>query len=174
MKFSKAQLIPLYIILLSPFSWVAAQQAAPPKAPCDTPEHHQFDFWLGNWQVKDKDGKLQGSNNVTAILDSCVVSENWQSAQGDFVGKSYNFYDQQLKQWHQTWADNKGGVLYLDGKMEGDVMILQGSRPDKNGSIILHQISYTPLSDGKVEQRWLSSSDDGLNWQEAFLGYYQR
>jgi hypothetical protein len=163
----------LLLLLSSPTSRADDSQS-PASLPCDTAEHHQFDFWLGNWQVTGKDGKPQGSNKVMTILDNCVVSENWQSAQGGFVGKSYNFYDQQLKQWHQTWTDNKGGILFLDGQLQGNVMILKGSRPGKNGTKVLHQISYTPLSDGRVEQKWLSSNDEGQSWQEAFLGYYQK
>jgi hypothetical protein len=101
-------------------------------------------------------------------------SENWQSTQGDFGGKSYNFYDKQLKNRHQTWADNQGGGLFLDGQLEGGIMILQGKRPGKNGSTTLHQISYAPLNNGTEVQKWLTSTDNGLNWQEAFLGYYQK
>ncbi|MGS2721139.1 hypothetical protein [Paraglaciecola aestuariivivens] len=155
---------------------VQAQDVPPPpsKSACDTPQHKQFDFWLGNWQVSNKEGQLLGTNKVVSILDGCVVSENWQAANGDFSGKSYNFYDSQLKQWHQTWIDNKGGVLYLDGQLEGNVMVLQGQRLAKDGSTTLHKISYTPLPYDKVKQRWQSSKDNGQTWADLFVGYYKK
>ncbi|HEX8734313.1 MAG TPA: hypothetical protein VF721_03250, partial [Pyrinomonadaceae bacterium] len=28
------------------------QQAQPPTRPCDLPEGKQFDFWLGEWELK--------------------------------------------------------------------------------------------------------------------------
>ena len=174
MKCNKASLLPLLILLFSSMAWSADEPPKVVKKPCDSAEHQQFDFWLGNWQVSNKDGVLQGSNNVVSILDGCVVSENWQAAKGDFTGKSYNFYDNQLKQWHQTWVDNKGGVLFLDGNLQGNVMVLQGHRPNKDGSSTLHQISYTPGKDGTVEQKWLASKDEGQTWNELFLGYYHK
>ena len=174
MNVSKASLLPLLILIISPMAWSVDEPPKVVKQPCDTAEHHQFDFWLGNWQVSNKDGVLQGNNNVISILDGCVVSENWQAAQGDFTGKSYNFYDSQSKQWHQTWIDNEGGVLFLDGNLQGDVMVLQGHRPTTDGSLTLHQISYTLLKDGTVEQKWLASKDNGQSWKELFLGYYKK
>ena len=39
-----------------------AQDAKP--APCSAPEHRQFDFWLGDWEVKGPAGKVAGRNMV--------------------------------------------------------------------------------------------------------------
>ena len=30
------------------------------KPPCSAPEYHQFDFWLGDWEVTTPDGKPAG------------------------------------------------------------------------------------------------------------------
>ena len=38
----------------------AAQQAARPRA-CTSTEHHQFDFWIGEWDVTLPNGKAAGT-----------------------------------------------------------------------------------------------------------------
>jgi len=141
--------------------------------PCSSDEYRQFDFWIGDWQVKDAKDELVGHNKIYAILNGCAMSENWQSVSG-MPGVSYNFYDQAEKKWHQTWVDQSGGVLYLDGGMVNGSMILTGIRPDKTGNENLHRITWTPLKDGRVKQHWQSSKDAGKNWSDVFVGFYSK
>ena len=35
------------------------------KAPCNEARFRQFDFWVGEWEVKDASGKVVGHNSVT-------------------------------------------------------------------------------------------------------------
>ena len=60
----------------------AAPAAAPP-APCGAAENRQFDFWLGEWEVRVPAGGLAGLSQVSAILDGCVILERWQGQGGD-------------------------------------------------------------------------------------------
>lgn len=158
----------LFLVFISMSA--GAQQSVPD---CTSKAHRQFDFWVGNWVVKDKDGNLQGYNNIQLLLNDCTLQENWQGAKGS-SGKSVNFYDRQTQKWHQTWIDATGGALYLDGGLQGNSMILKGTRPGSDGIPVLHKISYTPLEDGQVKQHWQYSQDDGKTWQDAFLGFYSR
>lgn len=149
-----------------------AQQSA--KAPdCKSAEHRQFDFWVGNWEVSDKDGDLLGHNHIKLILNDCVLQENWTGAKGS-EGKSFNFYDRQTQKWHQTWIDNAGNPLYFDGGMEKDTMVLKGHRLGRDGKPVLHKLSLTPLEDGRVKQFWQASRDEGKTWMDVFLGFYKK
>src|SRR4030095_7108901 len=96
--------------------------AAPP--PCSTPEHRQFDFWLGEWEVREA-GKVAGINRITPIVGGCARREKWTGASGT-TGTSLNMYDAVRKRWHQTWVDDKGNVLLLDGEWKGGRMGLGG------------------------------------------------
>ncbi|TQV75089.1 hypothetical protein FLL45_09105 [Aliikangiella marina] len=156
------------LLLLLSSSAIAAQ----PKL-CTSEAYRQFDFWLGDWQVKDAKGNAVGENKIYAILGGCAISENWLSARGN-KGKSYNFYDRAEKKWHQTWIDQSGNPLYLDGKYAAGKMILSGVRPNKEGKSILHRITWTPLKDGRVKQHWQSSADNGKTWADAFVGFYSK
>ena len=47
--------------------------------PCNTPEYHQFDFWLGSWEVQSPQGQVLGHNDVTSMNDGCILQEHWTS-----------------------------------------------------------------------------------------------
>ena len=141
--------------------------------PCSGDKHRQFDFWLGEWTAYSEDGEKQGTNNLRSIVGGCAMQENWSSAGGVFKGTSYNFYDENRKVWHQTWVDNSGGRLLLEGGLKDGKMVLEGSQLS-DGSEVLDRITWTPLPDGRVRQHWQRSADEGENWQDVFDGYYQR
>src|SRR5215218_6749456 len=68
-----------------------AQDAKPP-APCSAAEHRQFDFWLGDWEVKGAAGKVAGRISISSIHGGCVVYESWKGT-GGVTGTSFNVYD---------------------------------------------------------------------------------
>lgn len=147
--------------------------AAPPPPPCSWDEYRQFDFWIGEWEVRDGNGKLQGRNTIESILGGCALNESWEGATGS-IGQSYNSYDRQTRQWHQTWIDNGGLLLKLDGGLEGNAMVLRGAGKARGGAGIEHEITWTPLDDGRVKQHWRTSRDGGKSWNDAFIGFYAR
>lgn len=157
-----------FILLLSLLSGTSVMAEQNKK--CSSPEYRQFDFWIGDWEVKDASGKVVGFNKILPILDGCALSENWSSVSGN-PGVSYNFYDKEKGLWHQTWIDNNGGALYLDGGLIDGVMVLSSNLNDKAP---IQRISWTPLEDGRVKQHWQSSEDNGETWKDVFLGFYQK
>jgi len=149
----------------------AAAQGEGQPAPCSAPEYRQFDFWLGNWTVTEG-GKPSGKNQVSVVLDGCVVFEQWQGELG-YAGKSFNRYDAASGQWEQTWVDNHGGVLKLSGGMQDGKMVLQGENEVK-GKVSLNRITWTPNADGSVRQHWETSEDGGGTWTTVFDGLYRK
>jgi len=139
---------------------------------CDTPEHRAFDFWLGDWMVTKADGKPAGINHISAEYDGCVVHERYDVASG-YRGESLNIYDVGRKLWHQTWVDNSGLLLRLEGGLREGSMVLEGQTTGADGQITLHRITWTPHVDGSVRQLWQSTNQDGL-WQAVFEGRYEK
>lgn len=138
--------------------------------PCSTPEYRQFDFWVGDWNVESAAAPGTVSHNrITLINDGCTLREEYDTPQG-YVGTSLNFYDGLRKAWHQTWIDNQGGGLVLEGGLQGSDMVLQSA--DSGGQV--QRITWTPLPDGRVRQHWQSSTDGGASWTTAFDGIYSR
>jgi hypothetical protein len=149
-----------------------ADTPAAKPAGCTAAAHHQFDFWLGDWDVTDGKGKVAGRNRIVSLHDGCVLQESWSGA-GGFTGTSLNAYDADRKAWHQTWVDNNGGVLQLDGTFADGKMILAGASLD-DGKQVLQRITWERLPDGRVRQLWESSKNNGTTWTVAFDGYYAK
>jgi len=141
-------------------------------APCDAPEYHQFDFWIGTWNVYRPDGKLVGVNRIEREYDGCVVHEHYRS-QGAFHGESLNVYDAGRHSWHQTWVDNQGTLLLLEGGIEKGSMVLYGRTTSVDGKVTAQRITWTPNADGSVRQLW-ESSEDSVQWKTVFDGHYVR
>ncbi len=145
-------------------------KAAPAPKPCAAPEHRQFDFWLGEWDVTEK-RKAAGTNRITRILDGCAVREEWAGASGTH-GTSLNMWDAAARRWRQTWVDDKGNVLLLTGGRKGNRMLLEGEAPGDGGALLRHRITWSPLPGGHVRQLWDSTKDGGKTWEVVFDGDY--
>lgn len=154
---------------------LAAQETTPTVAPkaCTAPEHRQFDFWIGEWEVTTPKGELAGRNRIESILGGCALSESWTGARGG-SGNSYNAYDRPRRRWHQTWVDNGGLVLQLDGSFVDGKMVLSGETRDSSGAPVLHRIAWQETAPGAVRQLWETSGDGGRTWSVAFDGRYRK
>ena len=154
---------------------LAFAQNAPPPPTCDSAAHGQFDFWLGEWDVDGgQDGKTPvGKSTIIKISKGCALHENWRSTQGG-NGQSLNAYDSGSGQWNQFWIGADGVILRLAGGLQEGAMVMQGSLSMPAGKTQLQRITWTPLPDGRVSQRWETSDDAGKSWQVSFLGFYRR
>lgn len=149
------------------------QEAAKPPA-CTERQYRAFDFWLGEWEVSSN-GELAGVNTITSILGGCALHESWQGAGlGGVSGSSFNIYDRATGQWHQTWVDDSGTLLELNGGMRAGAMVLTGERPATDGKgVTKHRISWSRNGDGTVRQLWEASKDE-KSWTILFDGLYTR
>lgn len=141
-------------------------------AACDKPAYHQFDFWIGQWEVTNPDGELVGHNTIESVMGGCVLHESW-TGNGGTVGQSFNGWHAGRKQWHQTWMDNRGLVLELDGGLEDGSMVMSGERDTSAGTTVHERITWTPKDDGSVVQTWEQSAD-GEEWNKVFVGIYRK
>jgi hypothetical protein len=160
----------LMLLLVSP---APAQSGAPPVRACAAAEYHQFDFWLGEWNVTLPDGKVAGSNRIESIMGGCVLRESWTGVRGH-QGTSYNIYDSSHHRWHQIWVDDQGNLLELDGRFSDGRMALTGETIDSAGNRTLQRITWQETAPGKVRQLWESSNDGGKTWTVAFDGRYTK
>lgn len=151
---------------------LASVSSGAAAGPCETPGHRQFDFWLGQWEVRSPAGELVGTNSIEREYAGCVIHERYTTGAG-FKGESLNVYDARRQLWHQTWVDNQGTVLLLEGSLQGDSMVLQGEVAGEEGRTTTHRITWTPDSSGSVRQHWESSSEPG-QWTTVFDGLYTR
>ena len=140
-----------------------------------TDPHRQFDFWVGDWEVSDPQGRVVGRNRIERLFEEIGLQERWEGASG-LRGTSYNIHAG--GRWHQTWVDSSGTLLLLNGGLRDGTMVLEESAPspDDPETTVRNRISWS-LIDGDpdaVRQLWEVSSDDGLTWATAFDGHYRR
>lgn len=141
--------------------------------PCDRPEFRQFDFWVGDWEVRDEKGQFAGENRITLEEGGCAIVERWRGAQGG-TGQSLNYYDPVVGAWKQRWV-SAGTILEMQGHFDGKAMVLEGPlhyvRDNRTTRL---RGTWTPLPDGRVRQHFVESADDGKTWTPWFDGYYSR
>ncbi len=146
-------------------------EAQAPTPPCTAPEYRQFDFWVGSWDVYTPEGRQAGHNEISIEYGGCVLHERYQ-AMGKYRGESLNTYDPGRKVWHQTWVDNAGTLLQLDGGWDGEVMQLSGTTQNAQGEKTWERIRWSKNADHSVRQLW-EQSTDGKAWKVVFDGEYR-
>lgn len=161
---------PALLISLATATGASAQA---PQERCSAAEHRQFDFWIGTWTVYLPNGQVAGTNRIEPILGGCVLYESW-TANGPSRGHSFNSYDPGTRKWHQTWVDNSGTLLLIDGGIVNGEMVMEGKRTLPDGSIQLERITWSPRPDGTIRQLWQTSTSEGMRWSVTFDGVYRR
>jgi hypothetical protein len=131
--------------------------------------YRQLDFWLGEWDV-EVGGQVKAASRIERMLDGCVIQENWMPIGGS-EGKSWNFYNSSTHKWEQVWVA-PGSVLKLEGAFHDGAMRYEGVVVNPAGAAVLQRLTFTPMSEGRVHQLWLQSSDGGKTWTTAFDGIY--
>ncbi len=137
------------------------------------PEAHQFDFWIGTWNVEWGEGK-RGTNVIQAALDDAVIVENFDGRPGTSLrGISVSTYNTQLGTWQQTWVDNQGSYLDFTGEFKDGRMILQ-RRAALNGALFLQRMVWYNLTPDQLDWNWERSDDGGQTWQVLWSLHYTR
>ncbi len=141
--------------------------------PCAAGPFREFDFWAGEWEVRDAEGKTAGENVISTEQNGCVLVERWRSAAGG-TGQSFNYYDPAAKKWKQLWV-GLGILLHMEGNLQDGSMRLEGPLQYlAQGRLTTLRGTWTPLPDGRVRQHFEESEDDGRTWTTWFDGYYAR
>ena len=150
------------------------------QMPCSGGKYREFDFWIGEWEVFMKNGNKGGDSKISLILDSCIILEEWKSAnlnQGIYYsGKSFNTYNAATKQWQQTWVDNVGGSTeYLKGVFKDNKMEFM-SEPFqfRKDTIAIRRLTFYNLGPDKVRQHGEISKDNAVTWVTEYDLEYRR
>jgi hypothetical protein len=139
--------------------------------PCQSSEFHQFDFWIGDWEVQDPQGNVVGRNLVTREQDGCLLIEHWIASAGGQTGTSFNYYDVQDRLWHQLYIDNSGNAEAfpaMAGTLTNAKMVLL---TDPSKTSISRWTWYT-LAPNKVRQMAEQSTDNQKTWTITWDSVY--
>jgi hypothetical protein len=142
---------------------LSAQAAKP--APCTAPEYRQLDFWVGDWDAFDYDNQklVAARTHVSRILQGCSLLEDYEQTDG-LHGRSFSTYDTSRKVWHQTWVTNRGSLLVVEGRMEGEKLVLSGTDHIRRADV---RVTWEADEKG-VRETAVSSTDGGKTWEPVF------
>ena len=147
--------------------------------PCrHDPRFRQFDFWVGEWEVRPTGQPAIGPpahNTVTLDDNDCVVTEHWTSPSGS-VGQSFNIFDRSYGEWRQTWVDNSGGQHDYHGRLVDGNMVYEGDTPAPNGQRgrVPTRLTFFNLGRDSVRQFSEISTDSGHTWRTSYDLMYVR
>ena len=150
------------------------------QKPCSLPVFRQFDFWVGEWEAYGPKGNKAGDSKISIILDSCVILEEWKSANAQqgliYSGKSFNTYNVATKQWQQTWVDNTGNTTeFLRGTgTDGKIIYYADRVIGQQGKTFMRRLTFTKLNNDKVRQLGERSDDSGTTWTTEYDLEYRR
>lgn len=150
------------------------------QKPCSQPMFRQFDFWIGEWEAFGPKGAKAGDSKISVLLDSCVILEEWTSANAQkgliYSGKSFNSYNAATKQWQQTWTDNTGNTIeFLRGEAsDGNIVFYADKVIDPQGKTFMRRLTFTKISEDKVRQFGERSNDGGNTWIVEYDLEYRR
>ncbi len=151
-----------------------AAAATPALAACEGPEHRQFDFWVGRWDVSPTGAaQVVGQSLIEKVYNGCGIRENWMPANGQ-DGGSLNIYLPASKAWTQTWIDSAGTQAVFTGGWNGQTMVIEGEWTQANGAPRRVRMTYRPNPDGTVRQSGEASLDGGKTWKPSFDFTYRR
>lgn len=140
---------------------------------CSSPEHRQFDFWLGTWDLAvhvrtsatvDVWTHAKGTQRIEAILGGCAIQESF-TADGPgepWAGHSYSMWQPAAGKWRQTWVDDQGSYIALTGGVEQGVMTLYGEPRDKGGKPAQMRMQFLAVTPTSLRWEWQQSTD---GWQ---------
>jgi tetratricopeptide (TPR) repeat protein len=144
--------------------------------PCEG-EHEasEFDFWVGDWEVRMPDGTLVGHNSITKRDGDCSVVEQWRGTAGS-TGTSVSFYVPSRDQWRQVWTGSGGTLIDMSGgltqtgemHMEGTIEYVYPER------VVAFRATWTLAEDGRVRQRMEEFDLAAQTWIVWFDGIYRR
>lgn len=142
--------------------------------PTQSTTNMSLDFWLGKWTADSTqpqpDGKTTvqknaAKNHILKIKGDKVTHENFTMP--GFNGESWSVFNPKTNKWNQTWIDDSGAYLTLEGGMEGEEFILTQTHPNS-----IQRMRFTEIKKDSFVWLWETKKDD--NWTLAWRLDYHR
>ena len=154
------------------------------------PEHdgrHDFDFYHGRWQVKNRRLKerLAGSDEWIEFdaVDECKpvlggigsmdrYTTDWG---GGIVGMALRLYRPQTRQWYVYWASDRDGVLEppLIGAFRDGVGVFEGQEAHQ-GRMLPSRAVWSEITADSLRWEQALSPDGGKTWETNWVMHMRR
>lgn len=178
---------------MTPIAFMAATigvLAAPPSgmAPCTDPPARQFDFWLGEWDVRNR-YRVEGQgwtdagtavDKVFAVVGGCAVVELWDGNLGRtrLRGFSVRTYDPQRRRWILVlnWPQTADAVRFttLEGGFRHGRGEFERHGADPEQHPVLIRYTFSDITDSTLRWNDGLSRDSGRTWRTNWIMEFRR
>jgi len=158
-----------FVMALVGFLDSGATLAADPPT-CNLPEQRQFDFWIGDWEVRSGTEAV-ATSRIERTIAGCVIRETYTQKDG-YTGTSLSFYDSVLHRWRQTWVDSTGSVGEFAGEFRDGAMRFTGETHRFDGTRIHRKMNLS--REGDTVRQVSEASRDGTAWKPHYDFTYVR
>ncbi|MFM1896420.1 MAG: hypothetical protein RLZZ385_1494 [Pseudomonadota bacterium] len=142
------------------------------QSPCESGEHRQLDFWVGQWQVLNADGETVANSDISIQSGGCVILERFRAYSG-YSGTSMNHWSADAG-WLQLWRDANGVTIQFTGRLQDGAMVFEAEGfTDANGSY-RRRMELSAQPGGEVLQISNRSYDSGVSWLPEYRLTYRR
>ena len=136
-------------------------------------KQHQFDFWLGTWEVTWGEHE-HGTNRIERILDGMIIQENFDGRPSlAMQGMSVSVFDSGRDKWCQTWVDSQGSYLDFTGEFRDDSMVLM-RETIMDSKPIKQRMRWYNIATDELDWNWEQSEDNGQTWTLLWHIHYHR
>jgi len=151
------------ILLAALAAQAPTASSAPPPPACAAPEHRQFDFWVGRWDVYPTGAeRLVAHSLIERLYGDCVIRESWMPLRGG-GGSSLNSWRPGERRWRQLWADSANSWAEFSGGLEGEDMVLIAGEGQTRS-----RMTYSRQPGAAVRQLVEGSADGGATWAAQY------
>lgn len=156
---------------------------------CNTPEARQFDFWIGEWDISNRQANPAAPSSaalyptgsaemrVYPVADGCGIVEHWEGnlSWGRVLGFSLRAYDPQSETWSLllNWPAPNSGKPAAFSTLEGVFRHGRGeffsSTTGADGTVTKNRFTFSDISANRYRWDAASSIDNGLSWKSTWI-----
>ncbi len=166
----------------------AQDQAPDPRLLCPEEEARAFDFWIGEWEVLNRNRRPDGvrfhetgraTNRVYPVVGGCGIVEHWRGhAFGRFiVGFSVRSWDPAAGEWllvllwpttgSPSFGELRGGFRHGRGEFSF-------RRETAEGDTAIHRFTFSDIRRDAFRWENATSRDGGVSWEGSWIMEFTR
>lgn len=157
---------------------------------CPEPEARQFDFWLGEWDVQNRNSRPgadrwaatgRATNRVYTVVGGCAVVEHWRGwawpGAGHIVGFSVRAWDPAAGQWELVLLWPMGPPQRFgnpEGRFEDGRGDFYSRFTTPQGDSGISRLSFWKIEPGSFQWNNAMSLDGGTTWDSTWIMHQRR
>lgn len=152
------------------FLKIVESMVRPADSDEEASDNNELDFYVGEWELQDKDGKPVAQTTVTSEQNGHVLREVFR-ADRQSTSTSLLFFDPTEERWKQTVIGGSGRIVYYEGTWENNALRLEGREVARDEAPRRRRFTLTPdPNEGTISWKLERSDEDGESFEILFEG----